>query len=213
MNIKDLNRLSFLPSPCCLFALWVADEFLDSWDLSTCSLTAQPQHHHQRYAHGWYGPLCVVWGLHAAQSITVLCLWFLTLPEGSMTNGPTCEALYVKVTMAITLEGLWPSCQAAWCLCACVLWYYLLFCVGLYCAYLRCTMLISLRSSSALSCLGSSHQHRWYIPAPLLPTSLTLIHWLFVLPIHLGQHRGRKDTWRHMAVMEQGDCIKLRGKR
>lgn len=38
-------------------------------------------------------------------SITELCLWFLTLPEGSLTNGPTCDAFRVKVTMAITLEG------------------------------------------------------------------------------------------------------------
>lgn len=38
-------------------------------------------------------------------SITELCLWFLTLPQGSVTNGPTCEAFNVKVAMAITLEG------------------------------------------------------------------------------------------------------------
>lgn len=38
-------------------------------------------------------------------SITELCLWFLTLPEGLVTNGPTCDAFCVKVTTAITLEG------------------------------------------------------------------------------------------------------------
>lgn len=43
--------------------------------------------------------------VHMALSITQLCLWLLTLPEGSVTNGPTCDAFYVKVTMAITLEG------------------------------------------------------------------------------------------------------------
>lgn len=37
-------------------------------------------------------------------SITELCLWLLTLPEGSVTNGPTCDAFCVKVTKAITLE-------------------------------------------------------------------------------------------------------------
>lgn len=40
-----------------------------------------------------------------ARSITELCLWFLTLPEGSVTNGPTCDAFNVKVAMATTLAG------------------------------------------------------------------------------------------------------------
>lgn len=43
-----------------------------------------------------------------ALSITELCLWFSTLPQGSVINGPTCDAFYVKVTIAITLEGRAP---------------------------------------------------------------------------------------------------------
>lgn len=38
-------------------------------------------------------------------SITELCLWSFTLPQGSVTNGPTCDAFCVKVTMAITSDA------------------------------------------------------------------------------------------------------------
>lgn len=147
----------------------------------------------------------VVEALQTPLQIAELCLWFLTLPDDCVTNGPTCEAFCVKVTIAVTLalHAHVVDCPDVFVPACCSVAEFLC-CVGLYWAYLCCTALISLCSSSALSCLGSSHQHRWYIPAPLLPTSLTVIHWLFVLPIHLGQHRGRKDTWRHMAVLERG---------
>lgn len=68
-----------------------------------------------------------------------VCLWFLTLPEGYVTNGPTCDAFCVKVTMAITLEGcahvvnssgvFVPVCCSVIC---CVVWA----CTELICAVL-----------------------------------------------------------------------------
>lgn len=63
----------------------------------------------------------LVEALHMPLSITELCLWFLTLPEGPVTNGPTCDEFCVKVTMAITLKGPFSCFQLFWCLCACVL--------------------------------------------------------------------------------------------
>lgn len=81
----------------------------------------------------------LVEALHMPLSITELCLWFLTLPEGSVTNGPTCDAFCVKVTMAITLEGrarvvnssgaFVPVCCSVIC---CVVWA----CTELICAVL-----------------------------------------------------------------------------
>lgn len=96
-------------------------------------------------------PSWAVWG--PSQSIAEMCLWFLTLPEGSVTNGPTREAffffllLYVKVTTEIILARVSsrPVRPPGVSVRACASQYYLLLCVGPRCAYLRCTMLISLR--------------------------------------------------------------------
>lgn len=52
--------------------------------------------------------------------------------------------------------------------------------------------------------LGLQPPAEMIYPCPLLPTSLSVIHCLFVLPIHLGQHRGRRDTRRHVAVWGGG---------
>lgn len=63
---------------------------------------------HDRLQSVLFNAVDFVEALRKALSITELCLWFSTLPQGSLMNGTTCDAFYVKVTMAITLEGRAP---------------------------------------------------------------------------------------------------------
>lgn len=128
MNIKDPNRLmlSFslffppvLPPLLCEFtvrergfSLWrclrqqrhhqAATAFLNNYRV-TCIITYSVCIR-GRFHCALFKSADLVEALHMPLSITQLCLWFLTLPEGWMTNGPTCDAFCVKVTMAITLE-------------------------------------------------------------------------------------------------------------
>lgn len=70
---------------------------------------------------------------------------------------------------------------------------------GLYWAYLCCSVLISVRSSSALSGLGFSHQHRWYIPTPLPPSPHPpTSHWFIgcLLCRSIWTRTGDANTWK-----------------
>lgn len=91
---------------------------------------------HDRLHSVFFNVVDFVEALHKALSITELCLWFSTLPQGSVINGATCDAFYVKVTMSITLEGCVNPSGVSMLLCCsvicCVVWA----CTELICAVL-----------------------------------------------------------------------------
>lgn len=167
MNIKDPNRLTLRFSlfflSCCLLALWVHSE---GAQLFTGRNLWKRRHHrasqpalvlvvctiavtciimfsvciHGRLYCVLFKAADLVEALHLPLSITEVCLWCLTLPEGSETNGPTCDAFCLKVTMAITLQGR-AHAVVSWCLCACIVCCSVICCVVWACTELICAVL------------------------------------------------------------------------
>lgn len=113
---------------------------------------------------------------------------------------------FLSPTHLLEVSFCWLSCF----ICAC-LFCSVMYCVGLHWAYLCCSVLISLCSSSALSCLGSSHQHRWYIPAP--PPSLPHLSLWFIGCLSFGPTKRKERHMKTHGGSGGGNFIKLQWKR